>query len=150
MRFGAPKNASQTPKTNNNSPNQPRRNQNATTNTTSTLLTTEECLLHPNRNPSLSKSEIEDELKRFTGVTKVIWLPKCVRLRCFVWLVCLFGLFADLFACLALGWGKGDYFLVLFSCLSSRQNTHLNPKTQQPSQNKHRPKNKNQTKGPRV
>jgi agmatine deiminase len=41
-----------------------------------TLLTTEECLLHPNRNPELSKGEIEDRLKRFLGVTKVIWLPK--------------------------------------------------------------------------
>jgi hypothetical protein len=63
-------------------------NPNHTTTKTSTLLTTEECLLHPNRNPSMSKSEIEDELKRFTGVTKVIWLPKCVLLRCFV---CFFG-----------------------------------------------------------
>ncbi len=42
----------------------------------STLLTTEECLLNPNRNPNLSKSEIEERLKRFTGVEKVIWLPK--------------------------------------------------------------------------
>jgi agmatine deiminase len=42
----------------------------------STLLTTEECLLHPNRNPTLSKDDIEARLKRFTGVTKVIWLPK--------------------------------------------------------------------------
>lgn len=42
----------------------------------STLLTTEECLLHPNRNPHLSKGEIEERLRRLTGVTKVIWLPK--------------------------------------------------------------------------
>lgn len=41
-----------------------------------TLLTTEECLLHPNRNPGMSKDDIEAALKRFTGVTKVIWLPK--------------------------------------------------------------------------
>jgi agmatine deiminase len=40
------------------------------------MLTTEECLLHPNRNPNLSKDDIEARLKRFTGVTKVIWLPK--------------------------------------------------------------------------
>ena len=41
-----------------------------------TLLTTEECLLNPNRNPAMSKAEIEAELKRHCGVTKVIWLPK--------------------------------------------------------------------------
>jgi hypothetical protein len=41
-----------------------------------TLLTTEECLLNPNRNPKLGKAEIEANLKRFTGATKVIWLPK--------------------------------------------------------------------------
>lgn len=41
-----------------------------------TLLTTEECLLHENRNPSLSKAEIESRLKAYTGVAKVIWLPK--------------------------------------------------------------------------
>ncbi|KAI8476561.1 MAG: hypothetical protein J3K34DRAFT_453147 [Monoraphidium minutum] len=41
-----------------------------------TMLTTEECLLHPNRNPSMTKADIEAELKRYTGVTKVVWLPK--------------------------------------------------------------------------
>jgi hypothetical protein len=41
-----------------------------------TMLTTEECLLHPNRNPGLSKDEIERRLKRFTGVSCVIWLPQ--------------------------------------------------------------------------
>lgn len=41
-----------------------------------TMLTTEECLLNPNRNPSMTKDEIEAELKRYTGVSKVIWLPK--------------------------------------------------------------------------
>ena len=39
-----------------------------------TLITTEECLLHQNRNPQLNKAEIEDFLKEFTGVEKVIWL----------------------------------------------------------------------------
>lgn len=49
---------------------------NKTTNKTiSTCLTTEECLLHKNRNPSLGKSEIESVLKRQLGVEKVIWLP---------------------------------------------------------------------------
>lgn len=40
-----------------------------------TLITTEQCLLHPNRNPGLSRDEIEAELKARLGVTKVIWLP---------------------------------------------------------------------------
>ncbi|KAI9088420.1 hypothetical protein K1719_029869 [Acacia pycnantha] len=41
-----------------------------------TCLTTEECLLNKNRNPSLSKIQIEDELKAYLGVRKVIWLPR--------------------------------------------------------------------------
>ncbi|MFJ7494640.1 agmatine/peptidylarginine deiminase [Streptomyces sp. NPDC097727] len=40
-----------------------------------TLITTEQCLLHPNRNPDMSRAEIEAELKNRLGVTKVIWLP---------------------------------------------------------------------------
>ena len=40
-----------------------------------TLITTEQCLLHPNRNPGLTKDQIEAELKAGLGVTKVIWLP---------------------------------------------------------------------------
>ena len=40
-----------------------------------TLLTTESCFLHPNRNPGWSKAEVEDELKRLLGVETVIWLP---------------------------------------------------------------------------
>ncbi|MXR36843.1 agmatine deiminase family protein [Craterilacuibacter sinensis] len=39
------------------------------------LLTTESCLLHPNRNPHMSRPEIENELKRMLGVTQIIWLP---------------------------------------------------------------------------
>jgi agmatine deiminase len=39
-----------------------------------TLLTTEACLLNPNRNPSLSRSQIEDRLRRFLGVTHILWL----------------------------------------------------------------------------
>jgi len=39
-----------------------------------TLVTTESCLLHPTRNPGLTKDEIEQELKDFLGVEKVIWL----------------------------------------------------------------------------
>ncbi|GJD10088.1 Agmatine deiminase [Galdieria sulphuraria] len=40
-----------------------------------TLVTTEECLLNPNRNPSMSKEEIEHRLQEFLGIKKVIWLP---------------------------------------------------------------------------
>ncbi|HJP93239.1 MAG TPA: agmatine deiminase family protein [Pyrinomonadaceae bacterium] len=38
------------------------------------VLTTEQCLLNPNRNPELSRSEIEQILKDYLGVTKVLWL----------------------------------------------------------------------------
>lgn len=41
-----------------------------------TLITTEECLLSPGRNPQLSKGEIEEKLKAYLGVSKIIWLPK--------------------------------------------------------------------------
>ncbi|WP_329612365.1 agmatine deiminase family protein [Streptomyces brevispora] len=40
-----------------------------------TLITTEQCLLHPSRNPGMSRYEIEAELMSRLGVTKVIWLP---------------------------------------------------------------------------
>ncbi|PNT00559.1 hypothetical protein POPTR_015G055300v4 [Populus trichocarpa] len=40
-----------------------------------TCLTTEECLLNKNRNPNLTKEQIEDQLKAYLGVQKVIWLP---------------------------------------------------------------------------
>ncbi|QDY80297.1 agmatine deiminase family protein [Streptomyces qinzhouensis] len=40
-----------------------------------TLITTEQCLLHPNRNPDLTREQIEAELKTRLGVEKVIWLP---------------------------------------------------------------------------
>jgi agmatine deiminase len=39
-----------------------------------TLLTTESCLLNPNRNPTLKKNEIERHLRDFLGVTKILWL----------------------------------------------------------------------------
>jgi agmatine deiminase len=39
-----------------------------------TVLTTEQCLLNRNRNPSLNKDEIETYLKEFLGARKVIWL----------------------------------------------------------------------------
>ncbi len=40
-----------------------------------TLITTEQCLLNPNRNAGMSKDQIEAELRRTLGVTRVIWLP---------------------------------------------------------------------------
>jgi agmatine deiminase len=39
-----------------------------------TLLTTESCLLNPNRNPDRSREEIEQALKDYLGVTNVLWL----------------------------------------------------------------------------
>jgi agmatine deiminase len=39
-----------------------------------TLLVTEQCLLHPNRNPELSQSEIEQALREWLGVESVVWL----------------------------------------------------------------------------
>ncbi|UKJ72658.1 agmatine deiminase family protein [Azospirillum brasilense] len=39
-----------------------------------TLLTTEQCLLNPNRNPNLGKAEIEALLKEHLGISSVIWL----------------------------------------------------------------------------
>ena len=41
-----------------------------------TLYTTEECLLHPSRNPDLSKEEIENVLKDYLSIEKVIWIPQ--------------------------------------------------------------------------
>jgi agmatine deiminase len=38
------------------------------------VLTTEQCLLNPNRNPQLSRQQIEQYLKDYLGVTKVLWL----------------------------------------------------------------------------
>jgi agmatine deiminase len=38
------------------------------------LLTTESCLLNPNRNPALSRADIEDYLRTYLGVTNVLWL----------------------------------------------------------------------------
>jgi agmatine deiminase len=39
-----------------------------------TLLTTESCLLNPNRNPQLTKNQIEEYLRNYLGVTNVLWL----------------------------------------------------------------------------
>ncbi len=39
-----------------------------------TLLTTESCLLNPNRNPALDRGEIEAYLRAYLGVRHVLWL----------------------------------------------------------------------------
>ncbi len=45
-----------------------------------TCLTTEECLLNPNRNPDMSRADIEEQLHRYLAVSKVIWLDRGVFL----------------------------------------------------------------------
>jgi len=40
-----------------------------------TLITTEQCLLNANRNPEMSREDIERELCNTLGIEKVIWLP---------------------------------------------------------------------------
>lgn len=39
-----------------------------------TLLTTEACLLNPNRNPHLSQAQIEEYLREYYGVEQILWL----------------------------------------------------------------------------
>lgn len=41
-----------------------------------TLLTTEECLLNTNRNPELSREQIEQHVKDYTNVQQIIWLNR--------------------------------------------------------------------------
>ncbi|CAM4495888.1 MAG: agmatine deiminase family protein [Paenibacillus macerans] len=41
-----------------------------------TLLTTEECLLNANRNPQMSREEIETAVKNFANVDRIIWLKR--------------------------------------------------------------------------
>ena len=41
-----------------------------------TLITTEECLLNPNRNPHLNRADIEKKLRDCLGVSAIIWLPR--------------------------------------------------------------------------
>ncbi|MDZ7694457.1 MAG: agmatine deiminase family protein [Balneolaceae bacterium] len=40
------------------------------------LMTTESVLLNPNRNPDMSKADIEQRLKEYLGVQQVIWLNR--------------------------------------------------------------------------
>mgnify|MGYP001575409761 FL=1 len=41
-----------------------------------TLITTEQCLLNPNRNPELGKQQIENYLNNYLGTGKIIWLKR--------------------------------------------------------------------------
>jgi agmatine deiminase len=41
-----------------------------------TLLCTEQCLLHPNRNPLLSREQIERSLGEYLGVERIVWLGR--------------------------------------------------------------------------
>nr|WP_246169839.1 agmatine deiminase family protein [Alkalibaculum sporogenes] len=41
-----------------------------------TLITTEECLLNPNRNPDLTRGEIEEHVKKNLNISKIIWLKR--------------------------------------------------------------------------
>ena len=41
-----------------------------------TLLVTESCLLSAGRNPILTKTQIEQKLKDYLGVQKILWLPR--------------------------------------------------------------------------
>lgn len=43
-----------------------------------TLITTEECLLNENRNPQLTRQQIEELLRDYTGSEKIIWLSRGV------------------------------------------------------------------------
>jgi agmatine deiminase len=40
------------------------------------LVTTEQCLLHPNRNPCLSRADIESALRNYLGAVEIVWLPR--------------------------------------------------------------------------
>jgi agmatine deiminase len=41
-----------------------------------TLVTTEQCLLHPNRNPGLDRAQIEQHLRDQLGVRDIVWLAQ--------------------------------------------------------------------------
>lgn len=44
-----------------------------------TLITTEECLLNPNRNASLNRRDMEELLRDFLGIKTAIWLPRGIE-----------------------------------------------------------------------
>jgi agmatine deiminase len=46
---------------------------------TGRLVTTEQCLLHPNRNPQLARADIENALRQYLGAGEVVWLGRGLR-----------------------------------------------------------------------
>jgi agmatine deiminase len=40
------------------------------------LVTTEQCLLHPNRNPHLSRADIQSALQDYLGAVEIVWLGR--------------------------------------------------------------------------
>ena len=55
-----------------------------------TMLVTESCLLSKGRNPQLSREQIEDKLKQYCKLSKIIWLPweyTTMRLTS-MWIMC--------------------------------------------------------------
>lgn len=42
------------------------------------LVTTERCLLNPNRNPQMSRADIEHTLRACFGVEQIVWLPDAI------------------------------------------------------------------------
>lgn len=51
-----------------------------TTNGAGTIVTTEQCLLHANRNPHLSRDEIAQRLRHELGHDNIVWLPHGLHL----------------------------------------------------------------------
>ncbi|HXW81400.1 MAG TPA: agmatine deiminase family protein [Acidimicrobiales bacterium] len=43
------------------------------------LVTTEQCLLHPNRNPDLGRGDVERALRDYLGAREVVWLGRGLR-----------------------------------------------------------------------
>ncbi|MEO6872582.1 MAG: agmatine deiminase family protein, partial [Chthoniobacterales bacterium] len=43
------------------------------------LLTSESCLLNPNRNPQLNREQIEERLRDFLGVRQILWLGEGIE-----------------------------------------------------------------------
>ncbi|HEX5177135.1 MAG TPA: agmatine deiminase family protein, partial [Chthoniobacteraceae bacterium] len=48
-------------------------------NGTGALLTTEGCLLNPNRNPQLSREQIEQRLRDYLGAREILWLGEGIE-----------------------------------------------------------------------
>ena len=40
-----------------------------------TLVTTTQCLMHPNRNPTMTQADIEKTLSDELGAERIVWLP---------------------------------------------------------------------------